>query len=482
MSLYIIPEATDLSQKSVKLKVYHKDGICAFRYANNLCDCERKAWKEGDGFRVSRNGKYILQIKTLTGNIISQKFTIAFLHSFPSFDGGTGTTDDPYLISTAAQLNSIRENLNACYRLTTDIDLGFEAWGIGWCPVGNCKGTVNSSGQWDGNICLDTVFTGQFDGSGHSISHMVCIYPDKHCIGLFSHLAGEIRNCSIDECFIHGNTNVGGIAGTLGGTIHRCSVSGRIDGVHLVGGIAGVIVCNDNMMSNTEVISQISESCFCGDIKLPEHWPISHNFTIDNQQLIPGKVGGISAACIPMNTAIKDCAVYANINHNGEIFGICGHQPHEISNCFATGKIKAEAPACVMGIGYACKAFEITGEQILYPLGVISCISAWEYAISHIKNKIAIESFLACIGIFEDVLDTFGWDSNCSICEMGISVDATKITLPNGPQNGRILSKDDISEQLLQKWGWDTDHIWIFDDSQSMPRLRSFSEKKCLYT
>lgn len=36
---------------------------------------------------------------------------------------GSGTTDDPYLITTANELNQTRNNLEACYKLMRDIDL-----------------------------------------------------------------------------------------------------------------------------------------------------------------------------------------------------------------------------------------------------------------------------------------------------------------------------------------------------------------------
>ena len=43
------------------------------------------------------------------------------------FAGGSGTEDDPYVIATAADLNAVRSNLAACYRLDADI-LTCPAW------------------------------------------------------------------------------------------------------------------------------------------------------------------------------------------------------------------------------------------------------------------------------------------------------------------------------------------------------------------
>lgn len=53
---------------------------------------------------------------------------------------GSGTKDDPYLITTANELNQTRNNLEACYKLMRDIDL--TEWlsennpSQGWMPIG----------------------------------------------------------------------------------------------------------------------------------------------------------------------------------------------------------------------------------------------------------------------------------------------------------------------------------------------------------
>ena len=43
-----------------------------------------------------------------------------------SFDGGTGKEDDPYLISNAKQFDAIRNDLDAYYKLTKDINLNYD--------------------------------------------------------------------------------------------------------------------------------------------------------------------------------------------------------------------------------------------------------------------------------------------------------------------------------------------------------------------
>ena len=45
------------------------------------------------------------------------------------FDGGTGTVNDPYLISNVTQLRAVNDNLDASYKLCSDIDLADEKIG-----------------------------------------------------------------------------------------------------------------------------------------------------------------------------------------------------------------------------------------------------------------------------------------------------------------------------------------------------------------
>ena len=77
------------------------------------------------------------------------------------FAGGTGTEDDPYLISTKEQLNNVQNNLSAHYKLIADIifvDADYESSGDfynsgkGWSPIGSSdttpfKGPSGEGGQ-----------------------------------------------------------------------------------------------------------------------------------------------------------------------------------------------------------------------------------------------------------------------------------------------------------------------------------------------
>ena len=106
---------------------------------------------------------------------------------------GDGTEDSPYLITTKKELNAVRKDLNACYKLTTDIVFtaadfksggAFYNYGSKFEPIGNS----------------DDPFMGTFDGNGHKIQGLQ-IYADSFsddAVDLFGYIScAELFNLTI---------------------------------------------------------------------------------------------------------------------------------------------------------------------------------------------------------------------------------------------------------------------------------------------
>lgn len=76
-------------------------------------------------------------------------------------------------------------------------------------------------------------FSGNFDGNGHTISNLN--------VPLFEKVmeTGTIKNIKIENAYISGTVNVGGLASINNGTISFVAVSGKITGETNVGGIVG---------------------------------------------------------------------------------------------------------------------------------------------------------------------------------------------------------------------------------------------------
>lgn len=146
----------------------------------------------------------------------------------PEYAGGIGTVDDPYLIANARHLDNVRYNLNACYKLISDIDLAVAPYneGDGWKPIG----------------CQERPFTGFFDGNGKTIRGLYIMQERGDEIGLFGYLGegAALYNIQLAEVNVTGRTLVGGLVGyNEGGSIAAAGVTGTVAGFSDTGGLAG---------------------------------------------------------------------------------------------------------------------------------------------------------------------------------------------------------------------------------------------------
>jgi len=82
-------------------------------------------------------------------------------------------------------------------------------------------------------------FSGRLEGLGHSISNMSVHAPKKKHAALFENLSrpAVLRDLVLANVFIKGGS-IGGFAGSSAGAIIQCTVSGKLNGVGEVGGIA----------------------------------------------------------------------------------------------------------------------------------------------------------------------------------------------------------------------------------------------------
>ena len=158
---------------------------------------------------------------------------------------GSGTVNDPYLISSPEQLDAIRDNLEKHFKLVSDIDLSNYSTNNGWEPIGNY--------YEDKNHDLYKPFTGTFNGNGYKIKNLYINRPDENNVGLFSFVGekGEVKNVYLENIYIEGNNNVGGLAGTnFGEKINNISLKGEITGSNTIGGLFGF---NSSILKNIDV-------------------------------------------------------------------------------------------------------------------------------------------------------------------------------------------------------------------------------------
>ena len=279
------------------------------------------------------------------------------------FSGGTGTENDPYLISNSDDLKSLAESVNngepykgKYFELTQDIDLeGNEE--KQWTPIDDFEGT--------------------FDGKGYSISN---IYIEQtlqkrstSSFGLFGLAEGTIQNLNVENSNIKvivgdytSTAYIGGIAGRVGsyGKILNCSFAGTIDAEAnnakmtglSIGGICG------------EYENEVIESCYnAGTINVsiksisfgvvnPEGTLELYISGICNTPKVESNTLSIenSYNTGSINVSVNDFKHSQDILYGLSVSGIAHGNKSSITSCYNTGEIKVTGSnnnnGCIMRI------------------------------------------------------------------------------------------------------------------------------------
>ncbi|WP_409226792.1 GLUG motif-containing protein [Gudongella sp. SC589] len=251
------------------------------------------------------------------------------------FAGGSGTVSDPYQIATAEHLNNVRKYLDANFIQIEDIDLAdyvttggdYYNDGKGWEPIGS---TLNP-------------FTGSYDGDNGNITNLSISGSDSR-IGLFGTTSETsfIHDLNLIDVSIDGREFIGGIVGVSYGTIEACSVTGTIEGIMSVGGIAGWTRDGEIRLS--------SGSCTIAN-KTPTQGSRLGIIVGDNEAAIIesctgsgivqgiGSVGGIvglNRGSGEIRDSFSDATVTGTTNYAG---GLVGESQGTISNSYSTGNV-----------------------------------------------------------------------------------------------------------------------------------------------
>ena len=116
----------------------------------------------------------------------------------PAFSGGSGTSADPYLISTKDDLVMLAKFVNEqgggegrYYKQTADIDLA----GVDWVPIGK--------GVSDDDADEGLTFSSNYDGGNHSISNAVSKGIKNNDKGwIMSGIFGMVYNGSVKNLHV----------------------------------------------------------------------------------------------------------------------------------------------------------------------------------------------------------------------------------------------------------------------------------------
>lgn len=229
------------------------------------------------------------------------------------YGGGNGTAEDPYLIYTAEQMNTIgteSNDWNKHFMLMADIDLSGYT-GTDFNVIGNG---------------LFPAFTGVFDGDGHTISNFTYSSTGEPCIGIFGYIYGpdaRISNLDIIDPNVDGGTGagIGSLAGWIDmGTITNCRVSGAdITGKQQVGGLIGTS-------------AGIITDCYA----------------IVDRVIAEGSVGGLVGSS---SGSIIDCYATGNVTGSYRVGGLEGSNSGSVLDSYSEGSV---AGGSILGglVGY----------------------------------------------------------------------------------------------------------------------------------
>ncbi|MBN1359130.1 MAG: hypothetical protein JW993_00990 [Sedimentisphaerales bacterium] len=271
--------------------------------------------------------------------------------AWAKYGGGSGTADDPYLISTPEHLLAMmaeQKDHGRHFRLMEDIDLAgctsdqYQIIGVNW----------------------QGLFSGVFDGNGKTISNFTYTCADVNCVGLFGlvgddarienlglidpnvsaagctfvgSLAGECRgtvvDCYVTNARVSGMSQVGGLVGG-GMRLSDCHAGGIVSGIQDVGGLAGCVWETANCCSATADVVGVE---FVGGLTGTNHGRIAGCFsagTASGDAYVGGLVG-------TTGIVIANCYSTCDVNGYDWVGGLIGAATWGgvTANSYCTGKV-----------------------------------------------------------------------------------------------------------------------------------------------
>jgi subtilisin-like proprotein convertase family protein len=220
---------------------------------------------------------------------------------------GSGTKNDPYIITNVYELQQISGDLTAWYELGNDIDASdTNNWNIGYgiTPIGR----------------YTAPFEGVFDGKGHVITGLDINQPSGICVGLFgcTGKTSEIRNVGLNNVMVTGYACVGGLTGFNRGAIEACYVSGNVSGSTQVGGLVGT---NNGLVTDSYSVANVSgpqqESCIGGLVGVNRSGPLKNCYSA-------GKVAGENSGGLAGTSSGECTGCFWDIETSGRGVSACG--------------------------------------------------------------------------------------------------------------------------------------------------------------
>ena len=279
--------------------------------------------------------------------------------------GGDGSSESPFLITTAEELKWYASYVNgesgdnvvhttACAKLMNDIDL-FTVCGEGkgnWTPIAK-YGIYKYNGEYH--------FDGVFDGNGHTISNLYINDENGSNLGLFGYIKptassapASVKNLKMASVQIVGESYIAAVSGSGSDvTFENIEViSGSIAGTRNISGISSCVGNAKNCINRADVTA--SSMYAAGVI----HYigKVSNCSNYGKITAGRGLAGGIVSNGDGF-AKLTDCANYGDIEITQPVANDCGVGGLlgfpwyvEISNCANFGNIYLKAQSELVGV------------------------------------------------------------------------------------------------------------------------------------
>ena len=293
--------------------------------------------------QMNENGK--LEMMVCFKNYETGKYDVDFYDlPFSKFEeGGEGTKENPYLISTVGDLQQMAQATDKYYKIVNDLDMSKSP--SYWTPVSN--------------------FTGVLDGDGHTIYNLD-IQSDDANVGLFGTLDnfGIAKNIVFVKPTIQLSSNnqyAGVVAGETSYDYSGKGTDVNVDSIFVYDAkISGEYdVCVGGLVGCQSLYSTIANSSFQGDIVTPKAYYVGGiagkqrtsstvTATYANVNAVAcASLGGIvgEAGSIQDYCSVTNCEVDGMLFADNNVGGIMGFSyPNNISNCISHAEVVATKP------------------------------------------------------------------------------------------------------------------------------------------
>ncbi|HUV65009.1 MAG TPA: GLUG motif-containing protein [Sedimentisphaerales bacterium] len=278
------------------------------------------------------------------------------------------------------------------------------------------------------------VFTGVFDGGGHTISHLTI--QGGNYLGLFGQIEApaEVRYLALGDVNVVGRgDDIGSLAGSNTGMVIRCSSTGAVKGVDHVGGLVG-----------NNAISRYGQPDIPGTIA-----QCFSTAVVSGTYNVGGLVGDNPSLTGHIACSYSD----GRVSGDSAVGGFVGRNGGYVTECYSRGS--ATGVSCVGGLVGSNTGFYVAED---WNGDVTTCYSTGSVTCADIGGGLVGESYAGVEACF--------WDTQIS----------GQTTSAGG--TGKTTAEMQTAKTFLDA-GWDfvgetangTEDIWWILEGQDYPRL-----------